>query len=208
MTQARGRRELNKMATRQALQAAADRLFAERGYSATTIREISDQAGVNERTFFRYFAGKEELLVDELITRLPLLTDQIRARPNDEAPLVAVQRAVLGLIQPNRGRIRPTVLSVYLEQRSEAGLGLSGLSLALRFEEAIAAAIGDRLSRMDPVPADLDFLADLYGRTAVAVLRSVLLRDRQLRMQDADSRPDLIELIEQAFSALPDAWHT
>lgn len=196
------------MATRQALQAAADRLFAERGYSATTIREISDQAGVNERTFFRYFAGKEELLVDELITRLPLLTDQIRARPNDEAPLVAVQRAVLGLIQPNRGRIRPTVLSVYLEQRSEAGLGLSGLSLALRFEEAIAAAIGDRLSRMDPVPADLDFLADLYGRTAVAVLRSVLLRDRQLRMQDADSRPDLIELIEQAFSALPDAWHT
>ncbi|MGW4120306.1 helix-turn-helix domain-containing protein [Nocardia sp. NPDC004711] len=208
MTQARGRRELNKMATRQALQAAADRLFAERGYSATTIREISDQAGVNERTFFRYFAGKEELLVDELITRLPLLTDQIRARPNDEAPLVAVQRAVLGLIQPNRGRIRPTVLSVYLEQRSEAGLGLSGLSLALRFEEAIAAAIGDRLSRMDPVPADLDFLADLYGRTAVAVLRSVLLRDRQLRMQDADSRPDLIELIEQAFSALPAAWRT
>ena len=60
-----GRREAHKQATRQALQQAADRLFAEHGYGATTVRDIAEAAGVTERTFFRYFTGKEELIIED-----------------------------------------------------------------------------------------------------------------------------------------------
>jgi len=45
-----------------AILAAAERLFAERGYAATRTAEIARAAGVTERTLFKYFPGKERLL--------------------------------------------------------------------------------------------------------------------------------------------------
>ena len=55
-----GRREANKRATREALSRAAQTLFTEQGFAATTVRDIADAAGVTERTFFRYFESKED----------------------------------------------------------------------------------------------------------------------------------------------------
>ena len=71
VTEVIGRREANKRATRSALQDAASRLFAEHGFGGTTVRDIADAAGVTERTFFRYFAGKEELMLDDILEWLP-----------------------------------------------------------------------------------------------------------------------------------------
>lgn len=48
--------------TRDRLQQAALELFAEHGYDGVTVKEISDRAGLTERTFFRYFADKREVL--------------------------------------------------------------------------------------------------------------------------------------------------
>jgi AcrR family transcriptional regulator len=56
------RRERKKLETRQALMAAAQTLFREKGYMATTIEEITDRADVAKGTFFNYFASKETLL--------------------------------------------------------------------------------------------------------------------------------------------------
>ena len=81
---AQGRREAHKQATRQALQQAADRLFAEQGYGATTVRDIAEAAGVTERTFFRYFTGKEELIIEDALGWLPVLLDKLRRRPDDD----------------------------------------------------------------------------------------------------------------------------
>src|SRR6202041_319663 len=67
-----GRREANKQATRQALQQAADRLFAEHGVTQTTVRDIADAAGVTERTFFRYFGSKEDLIIRDAFDWIPL----------------------------------------------------------------------------------------------------------------------------------------
>jgi AcrR family transcriptional regulator len=47
---------------RERLQAAALELFAEQGYDGTTVAEIAAKAGLTERTFFRYFADKREVL--------------------------------------------------------------------------------------------------------------------------------------------------
>jgi AcrR family transcriptional regulator len=56
------RRDQHKSRTRQALRDAALELFSTQGYDATTTEEISEQAGVAARTFFRYFPTKESVL--------------------------------------------------------------------------------------------------------------------------------------------------
>ena len=57
-----GRRETHKRSTRRALEEAALRRFAEHGYDETSVDAIAADAGVSSRTFFRYFATKDEVL--------------------------------------------------------------------------------------------------------------------------------------------------
>jgi len=55
-------RSRKKLATRESLIAAADRLFAEQGYGETSMAQIAAEANVSRATLFNYFAGKEHLL--------------------------------------------------------------------------------------------------------------------------------------------------
>jgi AcrR family transcriptional regulator len=55
-------RDKHKTQTRHALREAALKLFATRGYDATTTEDIAEKAGVSARTFFRYFPTKESVL--------------------------------------------------------------------------------------------------------------------------------------------------
>jgi AcrR family transcriptional regulator len=90
-----GRRERKKLETREALQEAARRLFAEQGYDATTVKEIADAADVAERTFFRYFASKEDLLLPDLVSLFQAFERAAAARPAGEPPLTAVREAAI-----------------------------------------------------------------------------------------------------------------
>jgi AcrR family transcriptional regulator len=216
-----GLRETKKLATRQALQEASERLFAERGFVATTVREIADAAGVTERTFFRYFNGKEELVVDHVLAWLPVLQDRIRARPVEEGPLTALKESLLRVDRRIAAAARPGPLWLFSDGPPIGYIARSGPQVLLRTEAALSDVFRERLiakaeagrtdghRRRKVAPsvtelegADVDFLADTYAKTALALIRSVLIKDGQLRASKQRKRPPLSTLADIAFAAI------
>lgn len=98
-----GLRERKKRRTRDALVAAAWDLFHSHGYERTTVREITDAVEVSERTFFRYFASKEDLVLSPLLAASDAFVGQLRIRPAEERPVDAMRNALhaaAGLLEP------------------------------------------------------------------------------------------------------------
>ena len=90
-----GLRERKKARTRSAIQREALRLFHEHGYAATTMEHIAEAADVSPSTVFRYFPGKEDLLVlDEHHSLADAVTQAFGAQPAD-VPAAAALRAAI-----------------------------------------------------------------------------------------------------------------
>ncbi len=85
---------------RRRLQQAAVELFCERGYDQTTAAEIAARAGVTERTFFRHFPDKREVLFDGQAKLRELLTDAIARTPATLKPLETLYRAFRSVEKP------------------------------------------------------------------------------------------------------------
>jgi AcrR family transcriptional regulator len=84
---------------------AAMELFAERGFEPTTAGDIAERAGVTERTFFRHFTDKREVLFDGSGTMARTTYDAILAAPADLSPLDAALAGMVaggGLLEDRR----------------------------------------------------------------------------------------------------------
>jgi AcrR family transcriptional regulator len=79
---------------RERLAQAAMELYAERGFGETTAAEIAERAGLTERTFFRHFTDKREVLFSGSEAFEKLLVDGIAAAPPRAPPLDAVAAAL------------------------------------------------------------------------------------------------------------------
>ncbi|EIV92894.1 transcriptional regulator [Frankia sp. QA3] len=93
--QAESLRERKKRRTRQSIIDVAHALFHANGYDTTTVEAIAAGAEVSVRTFFRYFANKEEVALAPLDEMGELTLTALRRRPADEPPLTALRAAVL-----------------------------------------------------------------------------------------------------------------
>ncbi|NUP02751.1 MAG: TetR family transcriptional regulator [Nonomuraea sp.] len=82
-----GLRERKKQRTRRALIEAALRLFDEKGYEETTLAEIAAAADVSTRTFFSYFASKEDVLFDDSEHRIERALAYLAARRPGQPPV-------------------------------------------------------------------------------------------------------------------------
>ncbi len=87
-----GLRERKKARTKAAIQQHAMRLFAERGYQATTVEQIAAAAEVSPSTFFRYFPTKEDIALYDALD--PVLLEAFRAQPADLSPIQALRGAM------------------------------------------------------------------------------------------------------------------
>jgi AcrR family transcriptional regulator len=118
------------------LEQAALELFAEQGYDDTTVSQIAQRAGLTERTFFRYYADKREVLFwgQELLQET-LLT-AVDDAPDDAAPIEIVARALHAVgeqLQPRRdhARRRQAVINANPSLRERELIKLASLSALL-----------------------------------------------------------------------------
>lgn len=110
-----GLRERKKQETRAALASAAVRLFTRRGFDAVTIDEISATANVAPRTFFRYFAAKEQVVLHDVDVYKDAFAAVLRAPHRAESPWATARRAALAVAREISGRrddLRPRLLLV------------------------------------------------------------------------------------------------
>jgi len=144
------------------LEEAAFELYRDRGFDRTTVAEIAERAGVTERTFFRHFADKREILFSGAGQLQALLVDAVLGTPEGASPFEAV-RAALGAAGAFFDDHRS-----FARQRQAIILG----SEELRERELIklatlAAALAEALRRRGAVDPE----AALTGEVAIAVFR-------------------------------------
>jgi AcrR family transcriptional regulator len=137
-------RERKKARTRRALVEAALRLFAERGFEATTVADIAEAADVSPRTFFTYFPAKEDVLFADAQDRIDRLQDALAKRAPDESLLDALRRAAREVLaDPTfRAEAQRTHMQVIA---ANPALGARGLQDLLAAEQVVAAAIATDL---------------------------------------------------------------
>ena len=148
--------------SRSRLEQAALALYGERGFDDTTVAEIAARAGLTERTFFRHFADKREVLFGGAGALQAHLVDAVVSAPDTAGPIDAIARALDAagdLFEERRdfARRRQAILAASEELQERELKKLASLSAAL------AAALRQR--GVDE-PA-----ASLTGELAIAVFR-------------------------------------
>lgn len=156
-----GLRARKKQATSNALQRSAIDLFLERGYDETTVQDITDAAGVSQRTFFRYYPTKDAVLMTEHARREAEVSELLASRSDE--PIGVTSAAVLDLLA------RDIVERLELV-RVQTRVFYTVPTLADRFaghHDRLAALIADHAAKTLGVTADSDARPRLIGNQVV-----------------------------------------
>lgn len=190
-----GRRQRNKQRTRDALIQAAMDLFAAKGYDRTAVHEITDAVDVSERTFFRYFASKEDLVLSFARDGMTAFAQALAGRPPNEEPLTAARNAFqISLRERHAG---PGDVPSYLSVMRLIDATPALLAAHLRYIHDHDDEIIQVLARREA----LDPATDRRPRVLAAVIGSlVFLANRDWRAGD-DPSP---EAMSAAFDAYAD----
>jgi AcrR family transcriptional regulator len=118
------------------LEQAALELYSERGYEQTTVADIAAHAGLVERTFFRHFADKREVLFGGAGNLQALLVKRVSAAPTALTAIDAVTTAfeMTELFSPDRrehAQKRQRILEANPELQERELMKLASLSAAL-----------------------------------------------------------------------------
>jgi AcrR family transcriptional regulator len=169
---------------------AAMELYAEQGFEQTTVAEIAARAGLTERTFFRHYADKREVLFYGTEMMQHLLVEAVAAAPASATAMDAVGaafQAAGAMLQenPERVRLRDSIVSANAELRERELIKLAALAAA------VAGALRDRGI---PEPA-----ASLAAETGVAVFKVAFAR-----WVSEACQPDLSAILRQSMAQLKD----
>jgi AcrR family transcriptional regulator len=164
------------------LEQAAMALYGERGYEQTTVAEIAARAGLTERTFFRYFADKREVLFWGARQLEELAVSAVAGAPDSAAPIDAVATALEAagaMLQERResARQRQAVIAANAELQERELIKLASLA------SAVAAALRQR-GVSDPA-------ASLAAEAGIAVFRIAF--ERWISQTSQQALPQLIQ---------------
>ena len=171
------------------LERAALELFAERGFESATVADIAARAGLTERTFFRYFADKREVLFGGGPILEALMVEAVAGAPPEVQPLDAVAAGLTRageMMQERRAfaRVRQTIIAANAELHERELIKMAKLASAL------TGALVDR-----GVP---EATARLTAETGVAVFRVAFQR----WVSDGDEGVRLAQLMSDALAEL------
>jgi AcrR family transcriptional regulator len=170
------------------LEVAALELYAERGFDQTTVAQIAERAGLTERTFFRHFADKREVLFGGGTVIEELLVRAVADAPAEATPYDVVATALqeAAVVLEGRREIAPrrqAVIDAHPElQERELGKLSS-------WAGALATALGER--GVEPR------LAGLVAQTGLAVFRVAF----EAWVGDVDADP-LTVVLSRSFEEL------
>jgi AcrR family transcriptional regulator len=170
------------------LERAALALYGERGFENTTVAEIAQRAGLTERTFFRLFADKREVLFWGAGALREFLVSAVASAPDSAAPIDAVAAALesaAALFQERRESVRQrqAVIAANAELRERELIKLASL----------ASALADALRRRgvgDPA-------ASLTAEAGISVFKIAF----EIWVSDTNQR-DLAPLIRESLDEL------
>jgi AcrR family transcriptional regulator len=175
--------------TQERLQAAALELFATRGFEQTTAAEIAQSVGLTERTFFRHFSDKREVLFYGQQQFIQAFTDGVDAAPPDASPFEVIASALRSAASffpdENRphSRMRQSVIdkNPALQEREQHKLA------------GLATTVADAL-RARGIGEPAATLAAQSGTTVFGLAFTQWLRDDETRSLDGIAADVLREL--------------
>ncbi|MFE1396997.1 TetR family transcriptional regulator [Nocardiopsis dassonvillei] len=122
--------------------------FVEQGVAATTVEEISSDAGIAPRTFYRYFGGKEDAVLPLLARGVEAWIHHLAACPPDLGLGASLRQAVEAAVSED-SEMSPrevrTIQRLIRHLRTDEGLRVVWLNMHARCEEMLAVVVAERL---------------------------------------------------------------
>lgn len=192
-----GLRERTRQAVRAQLLAVAWDLFVQRGYDATTVDEIAAEVGMSQRSFFRYFGSKEDVVLEKFERVGTMLADELAKRPATETAWAALRRAFDVIVLPAERDPRHGLVLLRITSQAPA-LRARVLEEQTRWQELLAPLVAQRLQP----PADAGLSPTALTAAALACL--VVANAAWLR---GDGTEPLGRLLDEAMNAVrPDTF--
>ena len=178
------------MTTREELELIALQLFAERGFDSTTVDDVAEAAGIGRRTFFRYFASKNDVVWGDWEVALAYFRTQLAAIPYDVELMDGLRDAVKAFnLLPDgaepQHRVRMAMVLHTPALQAHSTLRYAG------WREVVARHVASRTDR-----APEDFRCQLLAHQVLACC--VAAYEQWL----SDPEADLQELLDEAVSTL------
>jgi AcrR family transcriptional regulator len=182
--------KLKQQVVREAIWNAAIDLFTKQGFDETTVEDIAEAAGVSRRSFFRYFASKDDLMAQGMHTYGALLSEEIHACPSSLSPFEVLKRTTLEAAAKITSQ--PRTLQLIKIGEDSAAAREAEVSCMAAVENSVAQAFRRRCR----ISAKQDLKAKLLASLTLTIL------NLSIGQWAKNPRRDISPIILQALSEL------
>lgn len=196
-----GLRERKRIATRRAIQRAVLELSTQRGYDNVTIEEISAAADVSPRTFFNYFASKEEAVVGDIPSIAALDAAQDFLAEGKDADILAGLGRLFEVAAVEISDNRTASQQRRALLRQQPSLFAKRMTFLHMFEDEIAELVQQRLIR-DGFGSVRDSAEAEQRAQMLSLIGFATMRLAYRRWIETSDSVSLSDLVREAFDQL------